>query len=128
MEALAGEPLQQAWRRGGAFVGLGVRKVYVETEGQLLAIPRRDVASIGVTRASSIRRMRWGLGLYALSFLFLIFRFWWLAIPLATAGGVLVVLGFLGRALVLQLRDARIPPIVLPHARWRRIGRAIQDM
>jgi len=87
-------------------------------------LPREDVQALGQIRSTDYSRMRWGIGLYLLA-LIAFFLHWVLTGLLLIAGGALVVLGFLAKALLVQVEDDRVPPFVIEHREWKQIRSAL---
>lgn len=120
------------WHRGGPPVALTARSLFFVDEDVIYRIDRERVTGLGQTRAADRSRMGWGALLYivGLPITFLLGSALARAIvgPLTlVAGGVLVVLGYLSKALLIQVDDERVPPFVLEHRRWKQIGRSVQD-
>lgn len=119
-----GETLIELFARGGPPVALTRTSLWLTDEEDVYRLPREEVRALGEVRSTNYRRMRWGVGLYLFA-LFAFFLHWLLAGVLIIAGGTLVVLGFLARALLVQVEDERVPPFVIEHGRWRRIREAL---
>lgn len=94
--------------------------LWLARDADVFRLPRGEITGLGQTRSSDARRMRWGAGLYIVS-LFAFAVSGLVAILMAVGGGVLVVLGFLAKALLVQVEDERVPPFVIEHRSWRRI-------
>lgn len=119
-----GERLLETFTRGGPPVTLTEASLWLTDEGEVYRVPREDVRGLGQMRSTDHRRMRWGVGLYLVALLSF-FLHWLVTGALMIAGGVLVVLGFLAKALLVQVEDERIPPFVIEHREWRGIRDAL---
>ncbi len=119
------------WRRGGPPVAVTPNELFLVDEGDVYRIERDQVVGLGQTRATDHSLMRWGAALYLFSlplmFLQIIPGGLLLAVLMAIAGGGLVTVGFLSKALLIQVDDDRIPPFVVDHRKWKRIHASIQD-
>lgn len=119
-----GETIRQLFARGGPPVALSDTSLWLTHEDEVYRLPREDIRGLGQIRATNYSRMRWGVGLYLLA-LVAFFLHWVLTGLLLIAGGGLVVLGFLAKALLVQVEDDRIPPFVIQHRDWRGIREAL---
>lgn len=119
-----GERLIRSFGQGGPPVALTDASLWLTEQGEVYRLPREEVKALGQVRSANYRRMRWGVGLY-LAALLGFFLHWVIAAALILTGGTLVVLGFLARALLVQVEDERVPPFVIEHGRWRRIRDAL---
>lgn len=119
------------WRRGGPPVAATRDALFLVDDGGVYRIDRDDVTALGQTRATDHSLMRWGAGLYLLALPFLVLQVIpggiLLAALMAIAGGALVTMGFLSKALLIQVDDDRIPPFVIDHRKWKGIRSRIQD-
>lgn len=117
--------------RGGPPVAVAPGTLYLVDEGDIFRIDREQVTGVGEIRAADHSKMRWGAALYVLAlplmFLEILGPGLILAVLMAIAGGVLVTLGYLSKALLIQVDDERIPPFVIDHRQWKRIRSRIQD-
>lgn len=119
-----GETLLETFPRGGPPIALTDTSLWLTDEQEVYRLPREDVRGLGQVRSTDHRRMRWGVGLYLVALLSF-FLHWILTGLLLIAGGALVVLGFLAKALLVQVEDERIPPFVIEHRKWRGIRDAL---
>jgi hypothetical protein len=120
-----GETVHDVFTRGGPPVALTDTSLWLADEGgDVYRLTRDDVRGLGQIRSTDYHRMRWGIGLY-LGALLAFFLHWILTGLLLVAGGVLVVLGFLAKALLVQVEDDRIPPFVIEHREWKDIREAL---
>jgi hypothetical protein len=119
-----GEPVRQLFEHGGPPVALTETSLWLADEEQVYRLPREDVQALGQIRSTDYSRMRWGIGLYLLA-LIAFFLHWVLTGLLLIAGGALVVLGFLAKALLVQVEDDRVPPFVIEHREWKQIRSAL---
>lgn len=119
-----GETVLETFARGGPPIALTDSSLWLTDEQEVYRLPREDVRGLGQIRSTDYRRMRWGVGIYLLA-LVSFFLHWILTGLLLIAGGALVVLGFLAKALLVQVEDERIPPFVIEHRDWRGIRKAL---
>lgn len=119
-----GETIRQAFARGGPPIVVSDRALWFTDEEVVFRVAREDVRGLGQIRSTDYTRMRWGVGLYLLA-LIAFFLHWVVTGVLILAGGALVVLGFLSKALLVQVEDERIPPFVIEHRKWRDIRDAL---
>ena len=121
-----GRDIVRLWRRGGPFVAVTTNALYFEQGDDLLRFARKEVRGFTLTRASNTKRMRWGLLLYlgALPMLIVIPV---LALAMALVGAYLVTKGFVGRAILVQVNDERVPPFVLAHNKWRSLRSTLKE-
>lgn len=120
------------WHRGGPPVALTGSALFFVDDETLYRIDRERIRGLGQTRAADSRRMGLGALLYlvGLPITFLVGNALAQVVvgPLTLiAGGILVVLGYLSKALLIQVDDERVPPFVLEHRRWKKIGRSLSD-
>lgn len=115
-----GEAVLKVFSRGGPPVAVTESSLWLSDESTVYRLPRERVQKTGPIRSTNYTRMRWGVAIYLLSLIgFFVHPI--VTGVLALVGGALVVLGFLAKALVVQLDDERIPPFVVEHRKWRRI-------
>lgn len=120
----------RVWTKGGPPVAVAGDALYLAHEGEVYRLRRDQVTGIGQTRSSDYRLMQYGVGLYlvalplallgGLGLLALV------ALALVVAGGALVTVGFLSKALLVQVDDDRIPPFVIDHRKWKGIRASIE--
>lgn len=110
--------------RGGPPVALAGDRLFLVDEGSIYRIDREHVVALHSTRAPDYRMMRWGVGFYLLGLPAIFFN-WIVAGLLAIGGGVLVTMGFLSKALLVEVDDERLPPFVIDHRRSSRIRERI---
>jgi hypothetical protein len=120
----------RSWTSGGPPVAVAGDAIYLTHEGTVYRVRRREVTAVGQTRSSDYRWMQWGAGLYLLALPLALVAGAGLgslvAVLLMVTGGVLVTLGFLSKALLLQVEDERIPPFVVDHRKWKAIRASIE--
>lgn len=127
-----GEALVEAFS-GGPPVVLTRSSLWLSDEQTVYRLPREDVTGLGQVRSTDYSKMRWGVGLYLVALIGVVLvsggRLNLLGIGLVAlglvGGGLLVVFGFLAKALLVQVEDERIPPFVVEHKRWRRIQQTL---
>ena len=120
-----GEVLQR-WQRGGVPIVLTERALLFADDGTGYRVAKGEVTSFGLTRASSTRMLRWGLGLYLGGLIPLFLGMPILTLAMAIAGAVLVTRGFLNKNILVQVDDDRVPPFVLENSRWRSLRKALR--
>jgi hypothetical protein len=114
----------EVFGEGGPPVALTDDALWLADDEAVYRLPREAIRGLGQIRSSDYTRMRWGVGLYILA-LIAFFLHWLITGLLMLAGGALVVLGFLAKALLVQVEDERIPPFVIEHRNWRAIREAL---
>lgn len=120
-----GRLASHVWTKGGAPAALTPQAFYFTDEGVLYKVRRKDVRGMGLARAANIRTMRYGLLFYFLGLpLLLIDPI--LAVVSVLLGGFLTVRGFLTQAILVRVKDDRLPPFVIRHGKWRRIRSALK--
>lgn len=117
---------ERLFARGGPPVALVDGSLFLVDEGEIYRIDRERVVGLGATRAADKGMMRWGVLLYLLA-LPGFYLNWIVAGLMAIGGGVLVTLGYLSKALLIQVDDDRLPPFVIDHRRWKSIRDEIHD-
>lgn len=127
-----GERLR-TWSSGGEPILLTERSLLFIQDGDAYRVPKGDIGAFGLTRASDVSYKRWGIALYLLALPVLVLSLNGAAgillvvgLLMACVGALLVTLGFISKAVLVQVEDDRVPPFVLDTRGWRSLRSALQ--
>ena len=118
-------PLEN-WPHGGTPAALTREALYLIDEGNLYRIRRKDVQGYSLARDANIRMMRWGLVSYLVGLPLLVLDVT-LAAVAALIGLVLTTRGFLRQAILVHVKDGRVPPFLLRQPRWKSVRSALRE-
>lgn len=120
-----GERLR-TWSSGGPPILLTERSVLFIQDGEAYRIPKTRITGFALTRASDTGYKRWGIVLYLLALPVLMLSMNGAAallvvigVLMACLGALLVTLGFISKAVLIQVDDDQVPPFVLDTRGWR---------
>ncbi len=120
-----GERLK-TWSSGGPPILLTERSLLFIQEGEAYRVPKGKITAFGLTRASDTGYKRWGIGLYLLALPVLMLATGGgaallvvIGVLMACLGALLVTLGFISKAILIQIDDDKVPPFVLDTRGWR---------
>lgn len=124
----------RTWSSGGQPILLTERSLLFIQEGEAYRVPKGKITAFGLTRASDTGYKRWGIGLYLLALPVLMLAtgagaalLVVIGVLMACLGALLVTLGFISKAILVQVDDDRVPPFVLDTRGWRSLRSTLRS-
>lgn len=124
----------RTWSSGGEPILLTEGSLLFVQEGQAYRVPRGKVEAFGLARSSDTGYKRWGIALYLLALPVLFLSAGGatvitvvIGVLMACLGALLVTMGFMSKAVLVQVKDDRVPPFVLDTRGWRSLRSALKD-